>query len=335
METKKILITGVAGLFGSHLSTYLLDKGYEVIGIDNLSGGYDDFVDERLKNSARFYATDLLDTATIEKIFSEHKPDFVYHFAAYAAEGLSPFIRNFNYKNNLICSVNIINACIKHNVKKIIFTSSMAVYGHGVPPFKEDQTPTPADPYGIAKYAVEMDIIQACEQFKLNYTIVRPHNVIGTRQNIWDKYRNVIGIWIRESLQNGTLLVFGDGEQTRAFSDIKYYMEPFEKLLYKADGEILNLGADKEFKLNMIAALVKKVANELGYNPDIKHAEQRNEVKDAYCDHAKAKDLLGFSDATDIEQTVREMFVWAKAQPAREVKRMDYEIEKNIYSFWK
>lgn len=335
METKKIVITGVAGLLGSHLSSHLLDKGYEVIGIDNLSGGYDDFVDARLKSRGHFYPIDLLDTVAIEKIFSEHKPDYVYHFAAYAAEGLSPFIRNFNYTNNLICSVNIINACVKHNVKKIIFTSSMAVYGHGVPPFKEDQIPTPADPYGIAKYAVEMDIVQAHNQFNLNYTIVRPHNVIGTRQNIWDKYRNVIGIWIRESLQNGTILVFGDGEQTRAFSDIKYYMEPFEKLLTTADGEVFNLGADKEFKLNTVATLIKKIANELGYTPEIKHAEERNEVKNAYCDHSKAKSLLGFSDSTDIEQTVREMFLWAKSQPEREVKKMDYEIEKNIYSFWK
>src|SRR3990167_10956226 len=188
----KVLITGVAGLIGSHFSKYLCDKGYEVYGIDNLSGGYKEFINYQV----RFYEIDLLKLES--SFFNRIKPDYVYHFAAYAAEGLSPFIRNFNYSNNLLCSVNIINECIKHDVKKIIFTSSMAVYGEGQPPFTEDQIPNPSDPYGVSKYAVEMDLKLAYEHFGLTCSIVRPHNVIGIRQNIWDKYRNVIGIWIRK-----------------------------------------------------------------------------------------------------------------------------------------
>ncbi len=332
---KKILITGVAGLLGSHLSAYLIDKGYEVIGIDNLSGGYDDFVDKRIKDKNMFYSFDLLDHEKLADVFRTHKPEYVYHFAAYAAEGLSPFIRNFNYTNNLICSINIINNSITHGVKKVIFTSSMAVYGHGKAPFKEDQLPYPADPYGIAKLAVEKDLEQAYSQFGLQYTVVRPHNVIGTQQNIWDKYRNVIGIWIRESLKNGTILIYGDGEQTRAFSDIKYYMNPFEKLMTHADQEIINIGADQEFTLNTVAELVKKIAKEFGYTPSIKYVEERQEVKNAYCNHDKAKHLLDFKDETNIEETIRDMFIWAQTQPEREVKKMNYEVDKNIYSYWK
>jgi UDP-glucose 4-epimerase len=332
---KKVLITGVAGLLGSHFSTYLLDKGYEVIGIDNLSGGYEEYVDARLIEEKNFYSFDLLDNPALEAVFEKHRPDFVYHFAAYAAEGLSPFIRNFNYKNNLLCSVNVINNCIKHDSKKIIFTSSMAVYGHGVPPFTEDHLPNPADPYGVAKYAIEMDLQLAYEQFGLNYTILRPHNVIGTRQNIWDKYRNVIGIWIRESMANRPIVIFGDGKQKRAFSDIQYYMTPFEKLMEVGNNQTFNIGADHEYELNEVAIIVQAIAREFGHTPAIEHAEERHEVKDAYCNHDKARKELDFEDKTNIEATIHEMFAWAIKQPVRETKYMEYEIEKNMYSFWK
>ncbi len=332
---KKVLITGAAGLLGSHFSTYLLDKGYRVIGIDNLSGGYKDYVDSRLITSGCFYDFDLLDTVALKNVFEEHRPEYIYHFAAYAAEGLSPFIRNFNYSNNLICSVNVINNCIAYDIKKIIFTSSMAVYGIGNPPFIEDQTPSPVDPYGIAKYAVEMDLEQAFDQFGLKYNVIRPHNVIGTNQNIWDKYRNVIGIWIRESMAGNPIIIYGDGTQKRAFSDIKYYLEPFEKLMDIDNCETFNIGADHEYELNDVAVMMQKIAGEFGFTPDIKHVEERHEVKNAYSDHTKAKTYLNFRDNTDLETMIREMFAWAMKQPVREMKNMDYEIEKNIYSFWK
>ena len=82
----------------------------------------------------------------------------MFHFAAYAAEGLSPFIRRFNYTNNLVATANVVNMCIKYNVQRLVFTSSMAVYGIGTPPFDETHAPNPTDPYGVAKYACEMDI---------------------------------------------------------------------------------------------------------------------------------------------------------------------------------
>tara|TARA_B100001123_G_scaffold342540_1_gene388691 strand:+ start:14724 stop:15692 length:969 start_codon:yes stop_codon:yes gene_type:complete len=321
----------VAGLLGANFSRYLLDKGYEVIGIDNLSGGFEDSVDPRV----RFYPVDLQDLDVVNNIFRIEKPDYVYHFAAYAAEGLSPFIRNFNYVNNVLCSVNVINSCIKYDVKKLVFTSSMAVYGSGSPPFREDQRPSPEDPYGIAKYAVEMDLALAYEQFGLEYTIIRPHNVIGIYQNIWDRYRNVIGIWIRKALNGEALTIFGDGTQVRAFSDIRFYMEPFEKAMYDYHGESFNIGADKYYTINDASKIVQDVASGFGYDVGREWLEARNEVHTAYCDHSKAKELLGFEDNTDFELMVRTMFKWAMSQPDRDVKYKDYEIDKGIYSFWK
>ena len=282
-----------------------------------------------------FYKADLNDAAAVNKIFEDHKPDYVYHFAAYAAEGLSPYIRSFNYTNNVVCSANVINACVNTNVKKIIFTSSMAVYGEGNPPFTEDQRQTPEDPYGVAKYAVELDLKLAHDQFGLEYSVVRPHNVVGVYQNIWDRYRNVIGIWIRQSMNNESLTIFGDGTQVRAFSDISFYMKPFEQLMTDHNGETFNIGADKYWTINDAALTVQKVAAEFDNNVDLVHLEKRNEVHTAYSDHTKAKELLGFNDNTDLEATIREMYTWAQSQPNRNVEYFDYEIEKNLYSFWK
>ena len=328
----KVFVTGCAGLLGANYTRHLLQNGHEVIGIDDLSGGYKAFVPKGEKFS--FVKLNLERRKKLVDLFEEHKPDILFHFAAYAAEGLSPFIRNYNYRNNLICSANLINECIRQDTK-VVFTSSMAVYGEQQPPFTEDKRPQPIDPYGIAKYAVECDLKLAHEQFGLRYNIVRPHNVLGIYQNIWDRYRNVIGIFIRKTLNGQPILVYGDGEQTRAFSDIKYYMEPFDLLHNDFDGEIFNIGADKYFTLNEVAETVQKVGNKYGYDVPIEHGEPRHEVKHAYCDHTKAKSMLQFSDGTNLEELIESMFVWAMKQPNRKVKTMEYEVTKDIYDYWR
>lgn len=328
---KKVLITGCAGLLGANFSRYLLSKGYSVIGIDDLSGGCKDFLPSH--NHFKFYETNI-ESGDIESIFNDERPDTVFHFAAYAAEGLSPFIREFNYKNNVISSTRIVNECIKHDCK-LIFTSSMAVYGNQPAPFRESMILDPADPYGVAKYATEMDIKLAGSQFGLRYTIVRPHNILGIYQNIWDIYRNVIGIFIKKVLDGDPMIVYGDGEQTRAFSDVKYLLPVFENMIESHDGELFNIGADKEWTINEVADIVKEVAKEEGYKATIEHGEERHEVKHAYCDHAKAKEVAKFTDETNVHELISKMFTWAKCQPERESKKMIYEINKGIYSYWK
>ena len=328
----KIFVTGCAGLLGANYTRHLLNNGHEVIGIDDLSGGYKAFIAKGEK--FKFIKLNLEKRKKLVELFEEHKPEILLHFAAYAAEGLSPFIRNFNYRNNLICSANLINECINHNTK-FIFTSSMAVYGEQEPPFTEDKRPQPVDPYGIAKYAVECDLKLAHEQFGLRYNIVRPHNVLGIYQNIWDRYRNVIGIFIRKTLNRQPILVYGDGEQTRAFSDIKYYMQPFDKLLTDCDNETFNIGADKYFTLNEVAKTVQEIGKKYGYEVPIEYGEPRHEVKHAYCNHDKAKNLLKFEDDTKLEELIESIFVWAMKQPNRKVKTMEYEVTKDIYDYWK
>lgn len=330
----KILITGVAGLLGSRLADWIIENkpDVEVWGIDDLSGGYK----ENINSKVKFIYADLIkDTSEIATYFEQESFDYVFHFAAYAAEGLSPFIRTFNYDNNLRATAFIVNECIKHNVKRLVFTSSLAVYGHGNGGiFKEDQTPKPIDPYGVAKYACEMDIQIAGEQHGLNWTIIRPHNVYGVKQNIWDKYRNVLGIWMYQYMNGMDMTIFGDGTQTRAFSFIDDSLEPFWNAAVRDEAccQIINLGGIEEISINEAANTLKEVIGD----GNIVHLEQRHEVKHSIPTFQKSIDLLGFEYKTDLKSGLTQMWEWAKQQPMRErFVWPSYELEKGIYSFWK
>jgi UDP-glucose 4-epimerase len=330
----KILITGVAGLIGSRFADWLIENkpGFEIIGIDDLSGGYK----ENINPKVIFYQFNLVkDSYKLLKIFENHKPDYVYHFAAYAAEGLSPFIRQYNYDNNLRATAGIINECIKHNVKKLIFTSTLAVYGHGSGGvFDEVQVPKPIDPYGVAKYACEMDIQIAGEQHGLDWCIIRPHNVYGIKQNIWDKYRNVLGIWMYQHLNNEPMTIFGDGEQTRAFSFIDDSLEPLWNAAVRpeASKEIINLGGIKEISIKDASKILQEVVG----GGEIIHLEGRHEVKHSIPTFQKSIDILGFKHQTDLNEGLTKMWEWAKQQPMRDrFIWPEYELDKGIYSFWK
>jgi len=332
-QEKCILITGVAGLIGSRFADYIIEyhPEYKVIGIDNLFGGYIDNVNPNVI----FYNLDIAYN-DLSDIFNEYNIEYVYHFAAYAAEGLSPFIRKFNYENNLVATANIINECIKHDIKRLVFTSTMAVYGHGQgkDKFYEDDQPCPIDPYGVAKYACEQDIRIAGEQHGLDWCIIRPHNVFGIKQNIWDKYRNVLGIWMYKTLNNKPITIYGDGEQTRAFTYIDNILEPLWKagISPKASKEIINLGGTINHSINKMAQLVSQITG----NKDIEYLEKRHEVKYAYPDWKKSVDLLDYEEKYSLEYGLQQMWEWAKKQPNREQYTWSlYELDKNIYSYWK
>ena len=327
-----ILITGIAGLLGSRLADWILENKPQakVIGIDNLSGGYVENIDSRVE----FYKLDLVQDS-ISDLFKKYNIDYVFHFAAYAAEGLSPFIRGFNYDNNLKSTARIVNQCIKHDVKRLVFTSTMAVYGHGEnQAFDEKQIPCPIDPYGVAKYACEMDIRIAGEQHGLDWCVIRPHNVYGIKQNIWDKYRNVLGIWMYQHLNGKPMTIFGSGDQTRAFSYIDDSLEPLWKSAIepKASKQIINLGGINSISILEANNILKKI---IGSGETV-FFEQRHEVMHAVSTYQKSIDILGFNHETDLEKGLEKMWNWAKVQPTRnQFIWPSYEIDKGLYSFWK
>jgi UDP-glucose 4-epimerase len=329
---KSILITGVAGLLGSRLADWITSKKqeYEVIGVDDLSGGYS----ENIPRDIKFYNMDCCDKA-LSKVFEKHNIEYVYHFAAYAAEGLSPFIRTFNYTNNLLATANIVNNCINYEIKRLVFTSTMAVYGHGEGgEFDEGMMRNPIDPYGVAKSACERDIEIAGEQHGLDYCIIRPHNVYGRNQNIWDKYRNVLGIWMYYHLNGKPLSIFGDGSQVRAFSYIDDSLEPLwnAAIFPLASRQIINLGGIKDYTIKEAAEILIDVmgAGELEF------LESRHEVHTAVPTYQKSVDILNFKHVTDLDEGLKKMWDWAKNAPMRErFVWKDYEVDKGIYSFWK
>lgn len=332
--SKTILITGVAGLLGSRLADWIIENHpeYEIHGIDDLSGGYH----ENINPKVHFNKLDLSKSnAALEAVFDRVRPTYVFHFAAYAAEGLSPFIRTYNYDNNLRSTAAIVNECIRYDVRRLVFTSTMAVYGHGGGGiFHEDMRRAPIDPYGVAKAACEQDIEIANEQHGLDYCIIRPHNVYGAKQNIWDKYRNVLGIWMYYHLDGQPMTIFGDGTQKRAFSYIDDSLEPLwnSAIRPEASKQIINLGGIQESSINEAADILAEVVG----GAEKVHLEKRHEVHYAIPTYQKSIDILSFEHKTDLKEGLTKMWEWAQQQPKRERFVWDqYELEKGIYSFWK
>jgi len=329
MKTK-VLVTGAAGFLGSHVVDHCLALGFEVVGNDDMSGGYE----ENIPAGCHFERGDLTDKAFVAGLFHRHRFDYVYHLGAYAAEGLSHFIRHFNYEVNLQASILLINECVKQEVKHFVFASSIAVYGPGQTPMAEDTVPRPEDPYGISKYAVELDLAAAHHMFGLNYTVFRPHNVYGERQNIADKYRNVIGIFMNQVMQGQPMSVFGDGLQTRAFSHVDDVAPVIARapIVPAANNEIFNVGADKPYT---VMELAQEVASAFGVQPQIKHLEARKEVVHAYSTHEKAQRVFGLCEPITLHDGICRMAAWVKERgPMAPVVFKNIELTKNLPPSW-
>ncbi len=326
-----VLVTGGAGFIGSHVTEELLKRSHKVTVLDDLSGGFKDNV----VPGAAFIEGGINDVALVNDLFTKEKFDYVFHLAAYAAEGLSHFIKRFNYGNNLIGSVNLINAAINTQVKCFVFTSSIAVYGSSPQlPMTEETISHPEDPYGIAKLAVEQDLKTCKEMFDLNYIIFRPHNVYGERQNIGDRYRNVVGIFMNQILQNKPMTIFGDGEQSRAFSYIGDVAPIIADSIAipKAYNQIFNVGAEKPYTVNQLAEAVSRA---MGVEPNIVHVPARNEVKHAYSSHAKEHQVFGSRELITLEDGLARMAAWVKDHGARQSSEFkNIEVRKNLPSAW-
>jgi UDP-glucose 4-epimerase len=330
MQVKKAIVTGAAGFIGSHVVDHLLDQDCAVVALDDLSGGFTDNVNSR----AKFVQGSVTDASLIAALFAEHRFDYVFHLAAYAAEGLSHFIRRFNYENNLIGSVNLINAAVNHDVKCFVFTSSIAVYGRNQLPMTEELVPQPEDPYGVAKYAVELDLRAAHELFGLRYIVFRPHNVYGERQNIGDKYRNVVGIFMNNILQGKPLPVFGDGEQTRAFSYIGDVAPVIARSVEvpAAHNEVFNVGAEQPYTVNELARATCRV---MGVEFRPQYLPARNEVKHVYSAHAKVQRVFGCQPQFGLEQGLQRMATWVRSVGARQSKKFgSVEVSRGLPPSW-
>ncbi|HWE54131.1 MAG TPA: NAD-dependent epimerase/dehydratase family protein [Acidimicrobiales bacterium] len=330
-EVPVSLVTGGAGFIGSHVAEELVALGHKVVVLDDLSGGFA----ENVPPGATFVEGGINDVDLVNGLFAEHRFDYVYHLAAYAAEGLSHFIKRYNYENNVVGSMTMINAAVNSGtVKCFVFTSSIAVYGAAQLPMEESTVPAPEDSYGIAKYTVEQDLRATHEMFGLPYVIFRPHNVYGEKQNIGDRYRNVIGIFMNQSLRGEEFTVFGDGEQQRAFTYIGDIAPTIARSVDvpEARSEVFNIGGDVPFTVNHLSQVV---AAAMGTDLRVNHLPPRNEVVDAYSSHEKAARVFGRQEFTSLEQGIARMADWVKERGPQEPTVFEgVEIKRNLPPSW-
>ena len=327
-----VLVTGGAGFIGSHVARHLVDAGQDVVVLDDLSGGYE----ENVPAGANLVAGSVVDPELVEELFREHEFSHVFHLAAYAAEGLSHFIRRFNYTNNVLGSVNLLNAALRaETVERFVFTSSIAVYGAAQTPMTEDTVPEPEDPYGIGKYAVELDLRAAQRMFGLDYTIFRPHNVYGELQNIADTYRNVIGIFMNQLQTGKPMTIFGDGLQTRAFTHIDDVAPVIARSIEvpQSANEVFNVGADTPHTVLDLAHTVARAFDVA--DPEIEFLPAREEVVHAFSDHAKLHRVFGQEPTVSLEEGLRRMADWAREIGVREPVRFEsVEVLRNLPPSW-
>lgn len=253
------------------------------------------------------------DADLVGRLFGEAGFTHVYHLAAYAAEGLSHFIRTFNYTNNVIASMNVLNASVNHGVRTFVFTSSIAVYGESPElPVTERTAVHPVDPYGIAKYTVELDLRAAHDLFGLDSIVFRPHNVYGPRQNIGDRYRNVVGIFMNQIMTGRPMSVFGDGSQRRAFSYAGDIAPAIAASAWTpaAHGRTFNIGADRDYT---VLELATAVATAMGVpRHPVAHLAPRNEVREAWADHSAVAEVLGPFPQTTLDAGLARMAEWVR-----------------------
>ena len=328
----KVLVTGGAGFLGSHVADELIKMGHSVDVLDDLSGGFLDNIPKK----AGFIRESITDAEVIDHIFANKNYDYVFHLAAYAAEGLSSFIKRYNYSVNLMGSINLINASINHGVKCFVFASSIAVYGSNPKlPLKETDSYRPEDSYGISKMAVEFELMASKDFFDLDYIIFRPHNVYGERQNIGDAYRNVVGIFMNQILQNKPMTIYGDGQQSRAFTYIADVAPVMARSIEtsRAYNHIFNVGTSMPHSIGFLAG---QVARAMGVEPRIEHLPERNEVKHAYSSHAKVQRFFKPPHPVSLDEGLIKTAAWVREHGARESKRFtEIEVIKNFPEAWK
>jgi UDP-glucose 4-epimerase len=328
---RAVLITGAAGMVAHHVTNRLVEK-YHVVGLDDLSGG------SRLNihPDIRFIEGSCLDSAKLKRICNAYSPRFIIHCAAMAAENLSHNVRAFTYANNLVGEANVRNAAVNFDVECMVSLSSIAVMGHQQPPFTEDTQPHPADPYGISKYAGELDAKTAKEFFGLNYVVFRPHNVIGTKQNMADRYRNVAAIFCRAIREGRPLPIFGDGLQTRAFSPVSYVADIIAASLERPNcwNQIFNVGSDEPMTIMELKRMLEEIEHR---EFPVEHLETRPEAVHAHMTHEKAKCYF-----SDIEQTetvaavLIDMLMEARLDGVPPYQQgPEIEVAKNLPPSWK
>lgn len=328
----KVLIVGGAGFIGSHVADELLKQGYEVVILDDLSRGFR----ENLSEEVKFIQGDVTEDKFIFDLFENEKFDYVYSLAAQSAIGLSNFIKNYNYGVNVMGNINLINASVKYDIKCFVFLSSIGVYGYQKPPFDEETSkPDPQDPYSISKYTIEKELEATHRMFGLDYVIFRPYNVYGERQDIGDRYRNVVGIFMKQTLEGNPITLVGEGEQKFAFTHVLDISEVIARAPFveKARNQIFNIGAEPQ--PNSLKELAKEICEAMEVELKVVNIPKRKEAPEAFSSIEKAKRLFEWAPKINLKEGILRTSKWVKETGVRRViDYVDVEIDKNLPPSW-
>ena len=325
----RVLVTGAAGFMGSHAVDRLLELGHKVTAADSLIGGYVENVDP----AAEFVECDLADRVAATDLVESAAPEVIYHYAADAAEGRSQFTPLSSMDNNVVGYLNTLVPAIANGLSKVVLVSSMSVYGAQQPPFRETMPRLPEDVYAAMKASMEAATEHLSAVHGFDYAIFRPHNVYGERQNLADPYRNVVAIFINALMRGRGVHIYGDGEQRRAYSYIGDVNPVFVDggLSERSNGRIFNVGSSEDVSINQLADVVRDVFFEGGPWPDGLEPTylpaRPLEVKNAYCAHDAAEQILGFRNTTTLRAGVEAMVRWAREVGSREPTYLPNSLE--------
>lgn len=314
---------------GSWVVDELIRAGHEVVSADNLLGGNK----RNVNPDCKFVLADLRRRSEVAPLVKG--VEVIYHLAAYAAEGQSIFSPVSINEINIAPMNNLLVEAVNNDVEKFVFTSSMAVYGRQTPPFSEDIPRRPEDPYGAAKTYCETMLEIFAHTYQFDHVILRPHNVYGPRQNTSDPYRNVLGIWINRILRGRPPIIYGDGEQTRAFS----FIEDITPAIIEAgqsdmaNGEVINIGSDEVVTINKACSLLLDVMK--SDQRPVHEPARPGEVNHAYCTVQKSIDLLGYRTKHSLRDGLVKMVDWArKLGPQEPTYTLPLEITKKAPRVW-
>ncbi|MFX0075682.1 MAG: GDP-mannose 4,6-dehydratase [Candidatus Hermodarchaeota archaeon] len=308
-EGKRIIVTGAAGFIGSHLTEELLEKGAEVVGIDNLYSGNIEYLHGVVENPKfKFHKGDIRDLNLLLKLFEDI--DIIYHLAAFISISQSIKMPELCNDINVNGTLNILNAARKKNVEKIIYPSSASVYGDTpILPKREDTLREPISPYGVSKLACEAYMLSYYHVYGLKTITLRYFNIYGPRQ-IDSSESGVIAIWLGNIIRNEDLTINGDGKITRDYLYIKDVIRV--NLLaaeQDASGEIINIGSGTPISLIDLAKLMLRIANKNNLKINFKDPRP-GDILNSYTDILKAKNLLHFEPKYTQESGLKDYFNW-------------------------
>lgn len=298
----KIIVTGGAGFIGSHLVDFLIKKDFKVLAVDNLSYGNK----KNLNPKALFRKLDIKNSDKINKCFREFLPDFVVHLAAITSK--SSLDKKIINQTNVLGTTNILKACVRNKVKKIVFASSAAVYGNTTRfPTNENQKLSLLSPYSFSKADAESQILSASKKYNLNYSILRYSNVYGPRQRS-DTEGGVISIFCNQAKFSKKAVIYGDGRQTRDFIYIDDVTKANYLSIVSPANFIANVSTNKETSILGLVKAIEKISKKK--TKIIFKPAKEGEIRRSRLSNSLIKQKLSWEPRTKLEAGIRKTYYW-------------------------